>query len=151
MLSYSFGPHLERPPIRRNFASHLRAPKSTLLVWRLQNLTQTSACFRCVTSPVPCHPVSSRTVMTSEWHLHPPARTRVNTCFNVTPNKPICWAERFSAWLNSKAWTEIPRLFYNTINKSPHTKKRLETYLMSLIDRLQGSFLVYLYGRIPVE
>ena len=26
----------------------------------------------------------------------------------------MCWAERFSAKLNSKAWTEIPRLFYNT-------------------------------------
>ncbi len=33
------------------------------------------------------------TIMTSEWHLHPPARTRVNTCFNVVPNLP----ERFSA------------------------------------------------------
>ena len=27
MLSYSFGPQLERPPIGRKFASRLRAPK----------------------------------------------------------------------------------------------------------------------------
>ena len=27
MLSYSFGPHLERPPIGRKFTSRLRAPK----------------------------------------------------------------------------------------------------------------------------
>ena len=122
MLSYSFAPQLERPPpIGRKFASRLRAPKSILLVWGLkpdsyylQILTQTSVCFRCVTSPAPCHPVSSRTVMTSEWHLHPLARTRVNTCFNLTPNQPMCWAERFSAKLNSKAWTEITRLFHNT-------------------------------------
>ena len=26
----------------------------------------------------------------------------------------MCWAERFSAWLNLKAWTEIPRLLYNS-------------------------------------
>ena len=52
--------------------------------------------------------------MTSEWHLHPPALTRVNTCLNVASNSPMCWAERFSALLNSKAWTEIPRLLYNT-------------------------------------
>ena len=77
MLSYSFGPQLERPPIGRKFASRLRAPKLILLVWRLkpdsyflQILTQTSACFRCATSPAPCHPVSSRTVMISEWHFH---------------------------------------------------------------------------------
>ena len=121
MLSYSFSLQLERPPpIGRKFASRLRAPKSILLVWCLkpdsyflQILTQTSACFRCVTSPAPCHPVSSRTGMTSEWHLHPPARTRVNTCFNVTPNQPMHRAERLPAQLNSKAWTEIPRLFYN--------------------------------------
>ena len=67
-----------------------------------------------MTSPAPCHPVSSRTVMPSEWHLHPLARTCVNTCFNLTPNQLLCWAERFSAQLNSKAWTEIPRLFHNT-------------------------------------
>ena len=68
-----------------------------------------------------------RTVMTSEWHLHPPMRTHVNTCFNVTPNQPMCWAERFPAQLNSKAWTEIPRLFYNTNKWSksmpPQSKK----------------------------
>ena len=100
-------PQLERHPIGRPFASRLRAPKidpsrlasSTRLSLSLsfQILIQTSARFRCVTSPAPCHPVSSRTIMTSEWHLHPPARTRVNTCFNVTPNQPMCWAERFSA------------------------------------------------------
>ena len=124
MLSYSFGPQLERPPIGRKLTSRLRAPKSILLVRRpkpdsyfLQILTQTSACFRCVTSPAPCHPVSSRTVMTSEWHLHPLARTRVNTCFNLTPNQPMCWAERFSAELNSKAWTEIPQLFHKTVSR----------------------------------
>ena len=101
MLSYSFGPRLERPPIGRTFASRLRAPKSILLVRRpkpdsyfLQILTQTSACFRCVTSPAPCHPLSSRTVMTSEWHLHPLAHTRVNTCFNSTSNQPMCWGAR---------------------------------------------------------
>ena len=116
MLSYSFGPQLERPPIGCKFASRLRAPKLILLVWCLkpdsyflQILTQTSVCFRCETSPAPCHPVSSRTIMTSEWHLHPLARTCVNTCFNQL----MCWAERFSAQLNSKAWTEIPRLFHN--------------------------------------
>ena len=121
MLSYSFGPQLEPPPPRRTPASRLRAPKSILHFWRpkpnsyfLQILTQTSACFRCVTSPAPCHPVMSRTVMTSEWHLHPLARTRVNTCFNLTPNQPMWWAERFSAKLNSKAWTEIHQLFHNT-------------------------------------
>ena len=125
MLSYSFGPQIERPPIGRKFASRLRAPKLILLVWRLkpdsyflQILTQTSACFRCVTSPAPCHPVSSRTVMTSEWHLHPLARTSVNTCFNFTPNQPMRRAERFSAQLNSKAWTEIPRLFHNIRRQS---------------------------------
>ena len=93
------------PPIGRKFASHLRAPKYRSLSFGVQNptliffqiLTQTSACFRCVTSPAPCHPVSSRTVMTSEWHLHPLARTRVNTCFNLTPKQLMCWAERFSA------------------------------------------------------
>ena len=97
-------PNSSPPPIGRKFASRLRAPKLILLVWCLkpdsyflQILTQTSACFRCVTSPAPCHPVSSRTVMTSEWHLHPLARTRVNTCFNLTSNQPMCWAERFSA------------------------------------------------------
>ena len=97
-------PPTRAAPIGRTFASRLRAPKSILLVWRLkpdsyflQILTQTSVCFRCVTSPAPCHPVSSRTVMTSEWHLHPLARPRVNTCFNLTPNQPMCWAERFSA------------------------------------------------------
>ena len=112
MLSYSFGPQLERPSIGRKLASRLRAPKSILFVWPLildsyflQILTQTSACFRCVTSSALCHPVSSRTVMTSEWHLHPLAHTRVNTCFNLTPNQLMCWAE--------KAWTEIPRLFHN--------------------------------------
>ena len=95
----SSGPH--RAQTRLAPAS---SKKSILLVRRpkpdsyfLQILTQTSACFRCVTSPAPCHPVSSRTVMTSEWHLHPLARTRVNTCFNLTPNQPMCWAERFSA------------------------------------------------------
>ena len=97
-------PPTRAAPIGRKFASRLRAPKSILLVRRpkpdsyfLQILTQTSACFRCVTSPAPCHPVSSRTVMTSEWHFHPLACTRVNTCFNLTPNQPMCWAERFSA------------------------------------------------------
>ena len=73
MLSYSFGPHLMRPPIGRKFASRLRAPKvdpsrlasnSQLLL--SSNLIQTSARFRCVTSPAPCHRVSSRTIMTSE-------------------------------------------------------------------------------------
>ena len=120
MLSYSFGPQLERPPSGASsprdcelqnwsFSFGVQNPDS----YFLQILTQTSACFRCVTSPAPCHPVSSRTVMTSEWHLHPLARTRVNTCFNFTPNQPMCWAERFSAKLNSKAWTEIPWLFHN--------------------------------------
>ena len=47
---------------------------------------QTSACFRCVTSLAPCHPVSSRTIMTSEWHLHLPARARINTYHNVASN-----------------------------------------------------------------
>ena len=115
-------PPTRAAPIGRTFASRLQAPKSILLVRRpkpdsyfLQFLTQTSTCFRCVTSPAPCHPVSSRTVMTSEWHLHPLARTRVNTCFNLTTKQPMCWAERFSAQPNSKAWTEIPRLFHNTL------------------------------------
>ena len=133
MLSYSFGPQLERPPIGPTFASRLRAPKSIILVWRLkpdsyflQILTQTSACFRCVTSPAPCHPVSSWTVMTSEWHLHPLARTRVN-CFNLTPNQPMCWAARFSAKLNSKTWTEIPRLFHNKVSLKRQMNKSEKT------------------------
>ena len=86
-------PPTRAAPIARTFASRLRAPKSILLVWRLvpdsfslQILTQTSARFRRVTSSAPCHLGSFRTIMTSEWHLHPPACTRVNTCFNVTPN-----------------------------------------------------------------
>ena len=90
-----------------------------LLVWRLvpdshflQILTQTSARLRCVTSPAPCHQVSYWTVMTSEWHLHPPACTRADTCLNFP--QPMCWAERLPAQPNSKAWTEIPKLFYNT-------------------------------------
>ena len=132
MLSYSFGPQLERPPIGRKFTLRLRAQKSILLVWCpkpdsyfFQILTQTPTCFRCVTSPAPCHPVSSRTVMTSEWHLHTLARTSVNTCFNLTPNQPMCWAKRFSAWLNSKAWTEIPRLFHNTMLGQTYVKINL--------------------------
>ena len=73
MLSYSFGPQLKQPSIGRKFASRLQAPKidpshlvsnSQLLL--SSNLTQTSACFRCVTSPAPCHSVLSRTIMTSE-------------------------------------------------------------------------------------
>ena len=121
LLSYSFGPQLEQPPSGARSPRACELQGSILLVWRLkpdsyflQILTQTSACFRCVTSPAPCHPVSSRTVMTSEWQLHLLARTRVNTCFNLTPNQPMCWAKRFPAKLNSKAWTEIPRLFHNT-------------------------------------
>ena len=108
-------PPTQVAPIGRTFASRLRAPTSILLVWRLkpdsyflQILTQTSACFRCVTSPAPCHPVSSRTVMTSEWHLHPLARTRVNTCFNLTPKQPMCWAERFSAKTKLKGMNRNP-------------------------------------------
>ena len=129
-------PPTRAAPIGRTFASRLRAPTSILLVWRLkpdsyflQILTQTSACFRCVTWPAPCHPVSSRTIMTSEWHLHPLARIRVNTCFNLTPNQLMCWAERFSAKVNSKAWTEILRIFHNinTLRKglTPTKKKFL--------------------------
>ena len=152
MLSYSFGPQLERPSIGRTFASRLRAPKLFLLVRRpkpdsyfLQILTQTSACFRCVTSPAPCHPVSSRTVMTSEWHLHPLARTRVNTCFNLTPNQPTHWAERLPAQLNPKAWTEIPRLFHNTnalnqrINKLSSCKRIFEESKSIYDDALKNS------------
>ena len=87
-------PPTRAAPIGRTFASRLRAPKvdpsrlaSRTRLFLSSNSHTTSARFRCVTSPVPFHPVSSRTVMTSEWHLHPPARTRVNTCFNVTPNQ----------------------------------------------------------------
>ena len=97
-------PNSSAPPRAQTRLAPASSKISIFLVWRLkpdsyflQILTQTSACFRCVTSPAPYHPVSSRTVMTSEWHLHPLARTRVNTCFNLTPNQPICWAERFSA------------------------------------------------------
>ena len=37
----------------------------------------------------------------------------------------MCWAERFSAQPNSKAWTEIPRLFHNTeIDKFPQEDKK---------------------------
>ena len=85
-------PPTRAAPIGRTFASRLRAPKidpsrlaySTRLSFQI--LTQTSARFRCVTSPAPRHRVSSRTILTSEWHLHPPVCTRVNTCFNVAPN-----------------------------------------------------------------
>ena len=85
-------PPTRAAPIGRTFASRLRAPKvdpsrfasSTQLSFQI--ITQTSARFRCVTSPAPCHRVSSRTIMTSEWYLHPPVRASVNTCLNVAPN-----------------------------------------------------------------
>ena len=95
----SSGPHqahVRLAPASSKIDPSRSASKNPTLFF-LQILTQTSACFQCVTSPAPCHPVLSRTVMTSEWHLHPLARTGVNTCFNVTPNQPMCWAERFSA------------------------------------------------------
>ena len=68
---------------RQHCLSRLASSTQLLLS---SNLTQTSACFRCVTSPAPSHRISSQTIMTSEWHLHSPARARVNTCLNVAPN-----------------------------------------------------------------
>ena len=78
MLSYSFGPNLERPssraaPIARKFASRLRAPKVDCLrpVSNLNSLTffkspQTSARFRCVTSLALRHPFCIGVL----WHLN---------------------------------------------------------------------------------
>ena len=114
MLSYSFGPQLERPPKGASSPRVCKLQKSNLFVWRLVLDSCSPIRAQVRLESAPCHPVSTRAVMTSEWHLHPPARTHVNTCFNVTPNQPMCWAERFSAYLNSKAWTENPRLFYNS-------------------------------------
>ena len=86
MLSYSFGTHLERPPYGTSSPRVCELQKSNLLVWRLvlNSLTffkspQTSARFWCVTSLAPRHAFRLGLL----WHLHPPARARVNTCLNV--------------------------------------------------------------------
>ena len=73
MLSYSFGPHFERLPIGRKFASRLRAPKvdpsrlasSTQLPNFLKISTNLSALpVRDVTRTL--SPVLSRSIVTSE-------------------------------------------------------------------------------------
>ena len=88
MLAYSSGPYLVRHPWRAN-SSRLSEPQnSNLFVRRLvfNSLTffqispKSSARFRCVTSPTPCHPVpSSQAIVTSlsgtsapraRYHLH---------------------------------------------------------------------------------
>ena len=67
-------------PIGRTFASRLRAPKvdrlrpvSNLNSLFLQIFTQTSACFRCVTSPAPRHPFCLWVL----WHL---SDTSIRSC-----------------------------------------------------------------------
>ena len=73
MLSYSFGPHLQRPPLGASSPGVCELQKSNLLVWRLvlNSLTffkspQTSSRFRCVTSLAPRHPFRLGLL----WHLN---------------------------------------------------------------------------------
>ena len=132
MLSYSFGPQLERPPpIWHKFASRLRASKvdpsrlasSTQLSDFLQILTQTSTRLRRVTPPTPCHPFRLGPL----WHLSATSicqRARVNTCPNVSPNQPMHRAERLPAQPNPKARTEIPGQLYNRSRCSSPTRRK---------------------------
>ena len=137
MPSYSFGPYLVRHPRRANSSRLSELQKSNLFIWCLvsnspnfllilHKLLRASGAWR------HSHSVTrfvSDYCDISEWHLRPPARARVNTCIKFAPNKPMCWAERFSALQNPKAWTEIPRLLrYRTtsVNERPliFAKKR---------------------------
>ena len=72
MPSYSLGPYLVRHPRRANSSRLSEPQKSNLLVRCLAfnsltffRFSPTSARFRCVTSPASCHPLSSRTIVTS--------------------------------------------------------------------------------------
>ena len=82
----SSGPH--RAQVRLAFASS----NSLNFLWIL---TQTSARFRCVTSPAPCHSVSSRTIVTSEWqvrsvHAHAlPLASRLHQTNHVLSQKVL--------------------------------------------------------------
>ena len=104
MPSYSFGPHLERPPWGARSLRVCELQKSILLVWRLvlNSLTffkfsQTSARFRCVTTPAPCRPFpSSRAIVTSlsgtsalhaRYHLHQGLH-RTNPCAEPEGSQP---------------------------------------------------------------
>ena len=49
----------------------------------------------------------------------------------------MCWAERFSAKLNPKAWTEIPRLLYYSNTKAK--EHSLPNYLSKAEERIFGS------------
>ena len=77
------------PPQRSPRASENQpsSPEAGLIstLWLLQNLPKSSVRFRCVTSFTLCNPVSHLGYCDiSKWHVRP-ARTRVNTCFNVAP------------------------------------------------------------------
>ena len=117
MPSYSFGPNLVQHPRRANSSRLNELQKSNLLVWRLVfnslNFLQILHKPLCASGAWRHSHSITRFVSDccdiSEWYLRPLARTRVNTCLNVAPNSLMWWAERFSALLNSKAWSEIPR------------------------------------------
>ena len=136
-------------PIGRKFASRLRAPKvdpsrlasnSQLLL--SSNLTQTSARFRSVTSPAPCHHVSSRTIMTSEWHLHPPALTPAsmlhltNPCAEPKCNKTLNFVLIFIVKF-------ITIFQWNRKNEIRKSEVRINFYLLRTFFPHLGSFCVF--------
>ena len=81
------------PPLRAQVCLPSASSKSRS--FSLASITQVSNFLQISTNPcaLPVRdvtrtpsPVLSRSIVTSEWHLHPPVRACVNTCLNVAPN-----------------------------------------------------------------
>ena len=91
-----------------------------------------------MTSPALCHPCHHLRLLWHLWVTCPlSARARVTICIKVAPNKPMCRAERFSAKLNPKAWTEIPRLLYHICNKDIGMEFHIGNFVMLMIRRVK--------------